>query len=213
MNIYGKSLEEIQSNTGSLIEYIDPLPGVPDKLSLKQTAYILGVSVQTIERMIDEGGLKTTLNGDLQKSDLEAYFSCHTLADIPVMQKLHDNRGEELRRKEMPKRIQRKRTKGWRMPSNTVYVGRGSKWGNPFKGVNAYENYMMLIPLMDKEDFLLEPLKGKDLACWCPLDKPCHADFLLEIANERESLDKHADVLRVTGGNSTELPEYPNKTP
>lgn len=32
-----------------------------------------------------------------------------------------------------PKRIQRKRTKGWRMPSNTVYVGRGSKWGNPFK--------------------------------------------------------------------------------
>lgn len=32
-----------------------------------------------------------------------------------------------------PKRIQRKRTKGWRMPENTVYVGRPSKWGNPFK--------------------------------------------------------------------------------
>jgi len=31
-----------------------------------------------------------------------------------------------------PKRIQRKRTKGWRMPPNTVYAGRGSKWGNPF---------------------------------------------------------------------------------
>lgn len=31
-----------------------------------------------------------------------------------------------------PRRIQRKRTKGWRMPENTVYVGRGSKWGNPF---------------------------------------------------------------------------------
>lgn len=26
-------------------------------------------------------------------------------------------------------------------------------------------------------------LHGKDLACWCPLDKPCHADVLLEIAN------------------------------
>lgn len=26
-------------------------------------------------------------------------------------------------------------------------------------------------------------LKGKDLACWCPLDKPCHADVLLELAN------------------------------
>ena len=31
------------------------------------------------------------------------------------------------------KRIQRKRTKGWRMPENTVYVGRGSKYGNPFR--------------------------------------------------------------------------------
>lgn len=28
-------------------------------------------------------------------------------------------------------------------------------------------------------------LRGKDLACWCPLDKPCHADVLLEIANAR----------------------------
>lgn len=33
----------------------------------------------------------------------------------------------------MPKRIQRKRTRGWKMPPNTVYVGRPSKWGNPFK--------------------------------------------------------------------------------
>ena len=31
------------------------------------------------------------------------------------------------------KRIQRKRTKGWKMPKNTIYVGRGSKWGNPYK--------------------------------------------------------------------------------
>jgi hypothetical protein len=26
-------------------------------------------------------------------------------------------------------------------------------------------------------------LRGKNLACWCPLDQPCHADVLLEIAN------------------------------
>lgn len=31
-----------------------------------------------------------------------------------------------------PIRIQRKRTKGWRMPENTIYVGRPTKWGNPF---------------------------------------------------------------------------------
>jgi len=27
-------------------------------------------------------------------------------------------------------------------------------------------------------------LRGKNLACWCPLDGPCHADVLLEIANQ-----------------------------
>lgn len=32
----------------------------------------------------------------------------------------------------MPKRIQRKRTKGWKMPEGTVYVGRPTQWGNPF---------------------------------------------------------------------------------
>lgn len=33
----------------------------------------------------------------------------------------------------MPERIQRKRAKGWRMPLNAVYVGRGTIWGNPFR--------------------------------------------------------------------------------
>ena len=29
----------------------------------------------------------------------------------------------------------------------------------------------------------LTKLRGHDLACWCPLDSPCHADVLLELAN------------------------------
>ena len=33
----------------------------------------------------------------------------------------------------IPVRVQRKRVKGWKMPENTVYVGRGSRWGNPFR--------------------------------------------------------------------------------
>ena len=33
----------------------------------------------------------------------------------------------------MPKRVQRKRTKGWKMPKNCKYVGRPTKWGNPMK--------------------------------------------------------------------------------
>jgi hypothetical protein len=40
-----------------------------------------------------------------------------------------------------PKRIQRKRTRGWRMPENAVYVGRGSKWGNPFRVGDAQLRY------------------------------------------------------------------------
>jgi len=30
-------------------------------------------------------------------------------------------------------------------------------------------------------------LAGKDLACWCPLDQPCHADILLDLANRKEA--------------------------
>jgi hypothetical protein len=30
----------------------------------------------------------------------------------------------------------------------------------------------------------LEYLRGHDLACWCPLDQPCHADVLLDLANQ-----------------------------
>jgi hypothetical protein len=98
-----------------------------------------------------------------------------------------------------PRRIQRKRTKGWGMPENTVYVGRPTKWGNPF--IPGKDN--PFIPDRKVEDLrhavclyrahatlnkeLVEAakfeLRGKDLACWCPLNQPCHADVLLELAN------------------------------
>ena len=84
-----------------------------------------------------------------------------------------------------PIRIQRKRTKGWRTPENTVYVGRGSRWGNPFKigegvmsrseSIDHYKTYI------EGED--LSTIRGKNLSCWCPLDQACHADVLLDIAN------------------------------
>jgi len=97
-----------------------------------------------------------------------------------------------------PKRIQRKRTKGWRMAENCVYVGRPTRWGNPFTGDDAVARYWrVVIPYthgcdMPMHQFYLSEcnireiqreLRGKDLACWCSLDKPCHADVLLEIAN------------------------------
>jgi len=87
------------------------------------------------------------------------------------------------------KRIQRKRIKGWRMPPNTVYVGRPTKWGNPFKlklskfGIqgNLLASYKLWLGIqLDRDPHFLDELKGKDLACWCPLERPCHADILLE---------------------------------
>lgn len=89
----------------------------------------------------------------------------------------------------LPKRIQRKRVKGWKMPDNTVYVGRPGKWGNPypvgdtFTAKQALTLYKIwLEKYFDSEDF--DELRGKNLACWCPIDQPCHADVLLEKVNK-----------------------------
>jgi hypothetical protein len=112
---------------------------------------------------------------------------------------LTDELLREIRAGEMkPKRIQRKRTKGWKMPPNTVYVGRPTKWGNPYtmhstpklsrEGRQAVvDNFRAIIWANQQgaERFRkpINELRGKDLACWCPLDQPCHADVLLELAN------------------------------
>lgn len=143
----------------------------------------------------------------------------------------------------MPIRIQRKRTKGWRAPAGAVYVGRGSRWGNPYRVCGPHRAQVRL-PALDGSDWEREgrlhktsgerhafvhsggrvtwhlvldstrqqcvemyrdhitgtagrlryrhqdqtsriraALAGRDLLCWCPLDVPCHADVLLEIAN------------------------------
>lgn len=88
-----------------------------------------------------------------------------------------------------PKRIQRKRTKGWRMPENAVYVGRPTKWGNPYSvsvwgtRERALGEFRALMGRWPEFVEMTLELRGKDLACWCPLDQPCHADVLLELAN------------------------------
>jgi len=95
------------------------------------------------------------------------------------------------------------------IPPDAVYVGRPSKWGNPFQigrdgtreeVIEKFRVYVegrlaakwnqdghpSLRGINTKED--LGELRGKDLVCWCaPL--PCHADVLLEMANEEEHLD------------------------
>ena len=100
-----------------------------------------------------------------------------------------------------PVRIQLSRKKGWRMPENTVKVDRSTQWGNPFpiaaaieaqefhgqprNGDTPRETAIRWFREQVIEDgWILEPLRGKNLACWCPLHLPCHADVLLELANK-----------------------------
>lgn len=90
----------------------------------------------------------------------------------------------------MPQRIQRKRTKGWQMPSGAIYVGRPSQWGNDFvvgvdgtreECIEKYREHFIKPTLQVHGMAYFEPLRGKDLACFCALDQPCHADTLLEL--------------------------------
>ena len=81
------------------------------------------------------------------------------------------------------------------MPDDTIYVGRPSVWGNPFvvgsqllngdtltaeKAVALYRQHVLEVFDLCT---IRARLGGKNLACWCPLDRPCHADVLLELAN------------------------------
>lgn len=101
----------------------------------------------------------------------------------------------------MPIRVQRKRTRGWRMPANTVYVGRSTPWGNGYtftgddgnncgtreEAVRQFakniRGWKRIVGKAVYEEWIA-PLRGKNLACWCALDKVCHADVLLEWAND-----------------------------
>ncbi|MFB6776542.1 DUF4326 domain-containing protein [Streptomyces sp. NPDC056352] len=118
-----------------------------------------------------------------------------------------------------PARIQRRRTKGWRLPDNAVIVSRPSRFGNPFTiqqaadaemgnprsaAASAYsewlrvgtaggwfeETYRIGKQVFSRRRVLdeLHLLRGKDLACTCPLPAPgqpdhCHAAALLKLAN------------------------------
>lgn len=74
------------------------------------------------------------------------------------------------------------------IPEGARYIGRGSKWGNPFiigrdgtreDVIEKYWTYLRRSPHLMSS---LEEIRGKDLVCYCaPL--ACHGDILLELAN------------------------------
>lgn len=77
------------------------------------------------------------------------------------------------------------------MPEGAVYVGRPTRWGNPFphngtpasrtEAVAAYRDLVAADPALRAA--ARRQLAGRDLACWCPPGQPCHADVLLAVAN------------------------------
>lgn len=113
----------------------------------------------------------------------------------------------------VPKRVQLSRAKGWRMPPNTVKVDRSTRWGNPFKlhgdgypmsstvaaalfnrhFEDGHTGWVMRGQLTTLDDVRRE-LRGKNLACWCSLSEPCHADVLLRLAD-----DERHNVISTTG--------------
>lgn len=109
----------------------------------------------------------------------------------------------------IPERIQLKRSKGWRMPDNTVKIDRTTRYGNPFEvseddagwnikgpdftrsglrskaeastiAVDAYRQWAEAGNVPD-----VGALRGKNLACWCPVDGACHGNVLLQLANRQ----------------------------
>lgn len=76
------------------------------------------------------------------------------------------------------------------MPHGAVYIGRPSKWGNPFQ-IGKHGDRAMVVTsyrawLCDQPDLMasLPELRGRDLVCWCAPMR-CHGDVLLELANGR----------------------------
>lgn len=109
-----------------------------------------------------------------------------------------------------PVRVQRRRVKGWRLPPNTVCVDRSTRFGNPFRVTYDRVNRWCVVTT-EKRWYCsservarrfsvwkfrrwasnpnstvrhhMDELRGKNVACFCRLDRPCHGDVLLEIAN------------------------------
>lgn len=90
----------------------------------------------------------------------------------------------------MPRRIQLSRKKGFRLPAGATVVSRPTKWGNPYRpgkltraqAVAFYRRDLVAGKLRVSAADARRELRGHALACWCPLDGPCHADVLLKVA-------------------------------
>ena len=112
-----------------------------------------------------------------------------------------------------PRRVRLSRRAGYRKPAGAVVVTRPGRWGNrwppgstgevvlpggsiepgPHEPLSRAQSiasvrHAVEARLVDDPGYL-DPLRGRDLACWCALDEPCHADVYLDLANRHRGPD------------------------
>jgi len=80
-----------------------------------------------------------------------------------------------------PYGVQRRRTRGYKTPPRTIYVGRRTPWGNYCDSLPEFERLARQRAKLNPE--WLVPLRGYNLSCWCAIGSPCHRDILLELSN------------------------------
>jgi Domain of unknown function (DUF4326) len=74
-------------------------------------------------------------------------------------------------------------------PPGAVVISRPSRWGNPYRvsehglpgALALYRRHLREHP--ELVEAARRELAGRTLACWCPLDRPCHGDILLEVVD------------------------------
>lgn len=78
-----------------------------------------------------------------------------------------------------------------KIPEGARFVGRPSRWGNPFKigpdgtrdgVIELYRRALLAGELSVSVEDVRRELRGRDLYCYCA-PEPCHGDVLLEVAN------------------------------
>lgn len=91
-----------------------------------------------------------------------------------------------------PGRVTLSRRRGYRKPASAVVVARPSRWGNPHRvgdlgrdeAIARFRDDLHAGRLVFTVEDVRRELRSRDLACWCKPDDTCHADVLLEVANQ-----------------------------
>jgi hypothetical protein len=90
-----------------------------------------------------------------------------------------------------PKVLNRHRLIAGPLPPEAIYIGRGTKWGNPFKidedctreqAIRYFRHWVGEVTQMQLIADARRELRGFDLVCSCK-PQACHGDMWLKIAN------------------------------